>query len=259
MNFEQYLNERIGDAAVSARKMGLNYYGDGYWGKDNIATHQQSGTDILTKLGTPKKMKGGKFPESNKVNAVAKKSGGWKMLGQGAQSSVWKHADNDNDVVKISGGGRSLIADDQETDLAYIHFLMDHGKHYPHLPVIIDIDTSHPHILQIRMEKLTPLPDDVAELLQDLASQVDGGNRKYIEDASADLEEELENGYPELHRKNVVADIVDTIRVLKKNQGPYRRKYGSYVGNNDGLDLHSGNWLMAVDKRIIAADPWYGG
>ena len=42
------LTERIGDAAVKAKKLGLSYYGNNEWGKAGVVTHIQSGVNILS-------------------------------------------------------------------------------------------------------------------------------------------------------------------------------------------------------------------
>lgn len=258
-SFKQFISERIGDAAVEARKLGLTYYGKGEWGKLGTVTHVQKGTSELTPV-SPRPAVLTKMDSSSQVNAkISKKD--WKKLGQGAQSSVWQKKDQPEQVVKVSGGGWQNFADDQQTDLAYIHFLIDHGKHYPHLPIIIDLDTSHPYVIQIKMEPLKKLPGKIPMLLQSLASAVDGNKIKYTEEAVDDLQDALDEAKDErLAKVNDPWDIVDTIKVLKTSQQKYRKMYSdNKVSKDPGLDLHSGNWLMAADGRIIAADPWYGG
>ena len=244
------LTERIGDAAVKAKKLGLSYYGNNEWGKAGVVTHIQSGVNILSATDhRPPTKKIQPIPLSKNVRSKINKTD-WDFLGAGVQSSVYKSKTGPkNSVVKVSGAGnpqKGGVSGDQKTDLAFIHFLMDYGKHYPHLPVIHDLDTSDDHVLQIKMETLKSLPDELAHALEVLADDIDSIGR-----ARWDTREDLQNA---------IDDIIATIKILKAKQKEYRDKYSEKkTRQNDGLDLHSKNWGIAVDGRIIAADPWYGG
>ena len=254
ISFKEFLTERIGPAAIEAKKLGLKWYGSGQWGKGGKVLYRQYGIDKLEKIANPSKVSTKDFDRKETVNgSIDNKK--WALLGSGAQSTVWNDlmADNSDSVVKVSGGG--TLGTDQDTDLAFIHFLIDHGRTNKHLPIIIDINTDDVRVVQIKMEKLVKLPGVIPKLLERLHDAVVYGTSTAVKAAAAILKKSP-RFKEKLAAKNDVEDIIKTIELLNKNT----RKYGKMYKSHDiVMDLHTANWLMRPDGTIVAADPWFGG
>ena len=180
----------------------------------------------------------------------------WTKKGSGATASVWEHFSDPNTVVKLVGGGSyNSGKHERALTLAFVHFCVDHGWRSKHLPVIHGINVDDNEVLQIRMEKLVPLPatvgfdgDEISWVLSDLPYKLT--DKQYLRQLDKEIQED---GYLE---DNKVEDLVAVVQLLKQ-AAPIYAKAHKVEGGID-IDLHSGNWLMRPsDGTIIAADPWY--
>jgi hypothetical protein len=193
------------------------------------------------------------------VNQQAEKQK-WQMQGRGFTSSVWSHFSDPDTVVKLVGGGTHNPTDfhDQTNEhrivtLAFIHCCVDHGKKNKHLPNILGINVDDEEVLQVRMERLLPLPDNsetgalgraLGELDRAVNSQ--GWREPILQELEQALQDEGLDRYQDAEELfNVVVDLNE----LKFHYGKLHRV-------NLSVDLHSNNWMMHPNGTIVAVDPW---
>lgn len=176
----------------------------------------------------------------------------WERKGRGATASVWQHYSDPHTVVKVVGGGDyESFRTEREVTLAFVHFLVDHGHQSKHFPIVHGINIDDHEVLQVRIEKLVPLPDPIASVLGGFRWNTDSG--KHLRTVAAKLKTVLVH-YPKLNAQNQVEDIVAAVSLLDRAKPVYAQAHGL---NDVTLDLHSGNWLARPDGTIVAADPWY--
>ena len=188
------------------------------------------------------------------VNKVIAGQPGWqgptgkKYPPRGLTASVWQHAADPNTVVKVVGGGnRMAMEKDKQATIAFVDFLVHHGNTSPHFPICYGINVEDPEVVQVRFEKLYPLPYGIGSRLEQLAfaTKTDRAIRKLDEDLIADG----------ISEKNKAIDIAAAIKYIKSQARHYGRKYNCQLNN----DLHAGNWMMTKDKVIVMSDPWFSG
>lgn len=193
------------------------------------------------------------------VNQQAEKQK-WQQVGRGLTSSVWSHFSDPDTIVKLVGGGRfntEIFTDDSEqhraATLAFVHCCVDHGKTNKHLPIILGINVDDNEVLQVRMEKLLPIPDNsetgaLRRLLEDLQRAVNsqGWKEPTLQELQQALQDEGLDRYQDAEELfNVVADLQE-----------FCYHYGPLHHINLSLDLHSDNWMMHPNGTLIAVDPW---
>jgi hypothetical protein len=176
----------------------------------------------------------------------------WERKGRGATASVWEHYSDPTTVVKVVGGGDyESFRTEREVTLAFVHFLVDHGHQSKHFPIVYGINIDDSEVLQVRIEKLVPIPDVIADVLGKFRWYADSA--KGLRVVAADLKKVLPR-YPKYYAQNKVEDLVAAVSLLNRGKSVYAKAHG--LGNVT-LDLHAGNWLARPDGTIIAADPWY--
>lgn len=175
----------------------------------------------------------------------------WERKGRGATASVWEHYSDPTTVVKVVGGGDyESFRTEREVTLAFVHFLVDHGYQSKHFPIILGMNADDSEVLQVRIEKLLPLPDTITGVLGMFKWRADSG--KGMREVAAKLKKVLVR-YPKF-ANNQAEDIVAAVSLLNRAKDVYAQAHG--LGNVT-LDLHGGNWLARPDGTIVAADPWY--
>jgi len=188
------------------------------------------------------------------VNQQAQKQN-WKMLGRGYTSSVWEHFSDPDNVVKLVGGGHARKDTDEHriATLAFVHCCVDHGKQNKHLPIILGINVDDEEVLQVRMERLQPLPDNsetgalrraLSELERALNSQ--GWREPILQELEQALQDEG------LARYQTAEELLNVVADLTK----LARHYGQLHDTTLSIDLHGDNWMMHPDGTIVAVDPW---
>ena len=193
--------------------------------------------------------------EPSFVNQQASKQS-WKMVGRGYTSSVWDHFGDPDTVVKVVGGGHAnshLTDEHRLSTLAFIHCCVDHGKTNKHLPIILGMNDEDGEILQVRMEKLLPLPDNsetgalrraLGELDRALNSQ--GWREPILQELEQALQDEG------LARYQSAEDLINVVAELTE----FARHYGPLHDIQLTIDLHGDNWMLHPNGTIVAVDPW---
>ena len=175
----------------------------------------------------------------------------WERKGRGATASVWEHYSDPHTVVKVVGGGEyESFRTEREVTLAFVHFLVDHGHQSKHFPIVHGINIDDDEVLQVRIEKLVPIPDMITGVLGMFKWRADSG--KGMREVAAKLKKVLVR-YPKFANNNV-DDIVAAVSLLNRAKSVYAQAHGLHEVT---LDLHGGNWLARPDGTIVAADPWY--
>ena len=189
------------------------------------------------------------------VNQQAEKQE-WKMVGRGYTSSVWSHFSEPETVVKLVGGGHAgshLTGEHRLSTLAFIHCCVDHGRQMKHLPVILGINVDDEEVLQVRMERLQPLPDNsetgalrraLGELDRALNSQ--GWREPILQELEQALQDEG------LARYQTAEELLNVVADLTK----LAHHYGPLHDIQLTIDLHGDNWMMHPNGTIVAVDPW---
>ena len=175
-------------------------------------------------------------------------------VAKGSTASVWQHIEDPNTVVKLIGGGKYKAKQHhKDSSIAFVNFLVDHGKESKHLPIVHGINVDDNEVVQIKIEKLYPLPKEVGDYLYSLSvwAGAKGSQPNYIK-------KELKRALTKfsLDKNNSVSDIEQTIILLDKARREYKDKYNLPTLY---LDLHEDNWLQTKDGIIVAADPWFSG
>jgi len=179
---------------------------------------------------------------------------GHKTPPKGQTASVWQHMSDPTTVVKLVGGGamKNLKDKHKQAAIAFVDFLVHHGKESQHLPIVHGINVDDPEVVQIKVEALKPFKgyryEQLAGSLADLADVPTSPRYQ-------DLVNEHLKGLG-LHKKNSAAGIVKCVMLLNKYAKEYSDKYNldKFV-----LDLHEGNWMVTNDGVIVAVDPWFAG
>lgn len=261
---EDALLEKFGMAAVKARNMGLKYYGFGRWGKNRTVTHRQEGTDVLKAV---KKVSVGEIDSeqrtSDNIRRIISRSGKWDKLGSGVQSSVYKSIEDDSTAVKVSGAGQRVYPDAQTPDLAWLHFLMDHGDKSQHFVKIYNVNADDVNVLQVRLERLKPFNYGVKGFEWLLLNMVN--TNMFVNgvlDTSLPRYKSIRKKFNELikttnldPKKNNVDDILEAIYAVKKLMKDYGKLYRD---SHLTLDLHPGNFMVR-DGVLVITDPYYTG
>jgi len=181
----------------------------------------------------------------------------WKPPGErksppkGQTASVWQSMTEPDKVVKIVGGGKipNIAERHINAAIAFVDFLVHHGKKSPHLPIVHDINLDDPSVVQIKMEALFPIES------KDLRSALAGIAWKST-DAHIRRELKTQLQKTKMSDKNSVDSIAKCVDLLNKHRPFYTKKYNLKILVND---LHADNWMMTNDGVIVAVDPWFAG
>lgn len=183
----------------------------------------------------------------------------WKRKGTGATASVWQHMLDPHTVVKVVGAGRNELLDkERNAAIAFVNFLVDHGHESKHLPIIYGINLDDPDVVQIRLEKLLPLPFKWSSeyKIYKISMGEELGAFAYDNFSQEDINN-LDKGIFEwgLSGNNSALGISQVCNLLKTYLPLYKKKYKLARLYLDTIGV---NWMMRPDKTIVYVDPWYG-
>lgn len=182
------------------------------------------------------------------IGAALKKKG-YKRLGAGVDQTAYVEPGTGL-VLKVFGTQRSVgnrFTKDHKMFFKWYEFCTA-NKTNPFLPEFFGHDTflyQGDRYLQIRTERLFPVPSNIRDSLESLAF-------------NAKMNRDLD---PFLHNHQYDDDVSRLVVLLGK-QGLEKlsqtikqvvalgRKYGYMI------DLHSGNFMMGSDGQVVINDPW---
>ena len=190
------------------------------------------------------------------------KEKGYKELGSGVDQTAYLAPDGT--ILKIFGtsmynDGSMELTQGQKTFKAFADYCLAHSNN-PFLPQFSGWETfeykGRPY-LQIKVERLFEFPNQQwAEVLANIADAAEDSNSPKAKERFINNEIEWGDGDdPESELFVHLGDdgfnlLWDTIYDL----GRIAKKIGLR-----GLDLHSGNFMIAHDGQIVISDPFYSG
>lgn len=180
---------------------------------------------------------------------------GYRYLGSGIDKQAWLEPGT-GQVLIVFGyrQGYDEFSPDQRMFIDWINYCNQH-KNNPHLPRFSGFESfafRGKNYIQARMEALKKLPDNVREVVADLADYVDHSDNPNIKNILMDLLDSeglpgnIEHHVNQLGGIDAVTSLIKTIQQVMA--------FGMQHGFN--IDLHGDNYMMREDGTIIVNDPF---
>lgn len=216
-------------------------------------------------------MKGGKKKKTNEEEKYTSRSkeirdkfkqAGYKLIGTGADATVWAKKDSDQ-VVKIIMPEDNLGSDKSNHFIKFYEFCNSHYDlaNLPKFLKVKNLNIQGQNYISVYMEKLYPIPvNSFEEAMVWILSDLSTSAKKYKQAEAAILNKNTWVGFSGLDSKSIIEQYkkLNRIQMAQYSLLFSLMKLLYHSGRVDklGWDLHTENVMQRKDGTLVIIDPW---